>query len=634
MVRQIAAHSGGQPEHAGFAGADLLTACLETIDTPTLLLDPGGSVAYLTTGAASLLGIEKASVLRHPWPELWAQASNGDAPLDDEAQRRTLYHGEKRVAVRAWQRALPGTGLTLVGLEDLSDEDQREREVVRILWDLQEQSDDLFALYQITQLLNNAQDLDQLCNHFLRELERITAADISCLYLATARGGLQPKVWHGLDETPTPREHSGEALQWLQARVPDHRILALQLHAEERLVGLALLAHHKELGRRQRFLQTVAKEMGTALFAMEGRQALLAQEQKLEAIVESTTDAIIQVDRNLRVRGFNPAAVLLTGFSAQEALSHSCAEVLGCSPGSKGSGCKGSCPFASVLANHEPIPFSEIVVSASTGPRYMAASVAALDLSTRSGSAAVGILRDISRIKQVEQMKDDFFATVSHQLRTPLALLRGYLDTLQHLKLSPSEQRACIEGIADTTARLEHLVQQVLDVTRIEDGRLDLHLEPVRLVDVLRGALAALPANAHRSRIWADLAPDLPSLNADPGRLEEALINLLDNALKYSPPTGQVVVRASETASHKGVRQVMVQIMDEGIGIPLEDLESVFTKFHRATNARSLQIPGTGLGLFICRSIIEAHGGRIMLSSGPSTGTCVTFWMPVAAREV
>ncbi|MDQ6748296.1 MAG: ATP-binding protein, partial [Candidatus Dormibacteraeota bacterium] len=198
-------------------------------------------------------------------------------------------------------------------------------------------------------------------------------------------------------------------------------------------------------------------------------------------------------------------------------------------------------------------------------------------------------------------------------------------DTLLHLDLSPQEQQTCVEGIAGTTERLAHLVQQILEVTRIEDGRLELHCEPVRLVDVIRRAITGLPRAAHPSRIRAELAPGLPPVWADPQRLEEVVINVLDNALKYSPPSAPVQIQACADGA-----TVRVEIQDWGIGIPPEEHEFLFRKFQRAANARQLQIPGTGLGLFICRSIIEAHGGRIALESAPARGTRIAIWLPIA----
>ncbi len=601
----------------------LLCAGLETMGTPALLLDERGQIVYATGAAAHLLGRDGAAIVGQPWPALWASISMTERAVTAEPQRLTLQRADGAIPVRIWGRLVPGTPATLIGLEDLSAEDEREREVLRIFRDSQEQADDLFALYQITQFLNTAQELDQLCTTFLRELERLTAADRACLYLATPGGGLQPRVWDGLP-APPPHPDTMAAQGWFLAHAADHAVLTLPLFAEDRLVGLALLAHPGAPRRESRFLHTVAKEMGTALVAMAGRQALREQEQKLEAIVAGTTDAIIQVGPDRRVRDFNPAAERLLGSTAGVALGRSCRDVLGC--GSH-SGCGGACPFAEVLTTREPIPNVELVVGEQGRPRHVAASVAALDLGTDTASAAVAILRDVSKQKQVEHMKADFLTTVSHQLRTPLALLRGYTDTLRHLELSPQEQQACIGGIAETTARLEHLIVEILDVTQIEEGRMELHREPVRLVDVVRTAITALPQTAYRSRVWTELGPDLPLLDADSQRLEQVVINLLENALKYSPPTGQVILRAE----HVGQR-VRVQVLDEGIGIPAEDQGTLFGKFQRAGNARRLQLPGTGLGLFICRSIIEAHGGRIMLASAPGSGTCVSFWLPVATE--
>ncbi|MDQ6694756.1 MAG: ATP-binding protein [Chloroflexota bacterium] len=640
---------------------DLLIAGLEAMDTPVVLLGADGRVLNMSRPALPLLGMDPIWMIGRPWADVWAPIS-GDGRLLTADPRRILLEssepGARPVPVHVWQRPLGETGFTIVGLQDLSGEEAREREVIRIFQDLQEQADDLFALYQISQFLSNEQDLNRLCSHFLRELEHIVASDAACLYLVTPQGNLQPEVWQGLAEVPSIQPDAESARAWLRMEAdeetesraePVRQVLALPLMAEERLIGLALLRHSGELGRRERFLQTAAKEMGTALRAMQGRRELLIQEQKLEAIVDSTTDAIIQVGPDLQVRHFNPAAEQITGYLAGYALAHSCGEVLGCEAGAEGIGCKGACPFAQVLLTREPVLHAEIEVESGGTRRYLAASVAHLahdltpsNLNDQAGgeveAAAVGILRDMSKQKQIEQLKDDFLITVSHQLRTPVALLRGYVDTLQHLELSPHEQRNYIKGIATTASRLESLVGQILDVTRIGEGRLDLHREPVRVVDVLREAMSAIPHTGYRSRIWTELEPNLPTMYADPERLKEVVINLLDNSLKYSPPTGQVVIRASASMGDDGRSEVMLQVMDEGIGISPEDHATLFQKFHRGSNSDRLQVQGAapghssgaGLGLFICRSIIEAHGGRISLLSTPGSGTVATFWVPAA----
>lgn len=610
------------------ASLGMLPASLEATGASYILI-ADDVVAYLTTAAAQLLAMSgnggAERLVGIPWVSAWAELCPDNSLLTTEPARVVLEREGQQIALLAWHRTIKGSNLHLVNLEKPSSENEHEREVLRIVSDMQEQADNLFALYQITQFLNITNELDQLCSTLLRELERITFSDVSCLYLTTPSEGLLPKVWFGLPASPVSQPDSTSAFEWFQKQVAGMagaQVLSLPLVAEDRLIGLALLAHQSGTQREPRFLQTVAKEMGTALLVMEGRQALLAQEQKLEAIVASTTDAIIQVGTDRRIRDFNPAAERLTGYTTADALTHACGEIFGCSTQS---GCRGACPFAEVLASREPIPYAEIELASTNGKRHITASVAALDLG-QEVSAAVGILRDMSKQKQVEEMKSDFLATVSHQLRTPLALLRGYVDTLLHLELTTQERSNCITGIADTTARLERLVTQILDVTRIEEGRMDLQREPVRMVDLVRAAITGLPHAAYPSRVWAEIPSELPTVHADPQRLEQVIINLLENALKYSPPTGQVVIRARQSDS-----DVEVEVLDEGIGIPAEYRESMFDKFQRGGNARFLQLPGTGLGLFICRSIIKAHGGDISLSDGLRGGTRVAFRIPIDA---
>lgn len=503
----------------------------------------------------------------------------------------------------------------------------RDRETLLIFSKLQAQADDLFALYQISQFLNKAQELDELCGDCLRELERITEADLACLYLVNSQNNqLQPQVWHGLPTSPSAQAESATARVWFQQYVPpSYQILELPLLAEERLIGLVLLGHNSVAPRESQFLNTVTKEMGTAIQAMIARQTLWAKEQNLEAIVNGTTDAIIQVDLDQHIRDFNPAAEQLTSYSATEVLGQPCSQILSCTIDS---GCGGSCIFAKVIKSGEPLPYLEMKLATKYGPRTVAASVAALVEENRkiphTQAAAVAILRDVTRQKQIEQMKSDFTAMVSHELRTPLALLRGYSDTLQHLKLSAQEQELCVMGIADTTNRLEHLVEQILDVSQIEAGRLVLNYTSVDLTKLIQHNVNSLPYSEQRERIKLELAPNLPLIQADSLRLEQVLSNLLDNALKYSPSPSPITVQAAEVSG-----QIELQIQDAGMGVPDGELSLLFNKFQRASNARHQQLPGTGLGLFICRNIIEAHGGRISFSSDAGKGSCVKVYLPI-----
>src|SRR4029077_2794502 len=152
---------------------------------PAVIVDAQDRVLSLTPAAALVLGIGEQSAIGASWEATWASIAGDGPAIFTEPRRYMLDRGDRKVPVQAWKRSLGDTGTAIVGLRDLSDEEEREREVGRILHDLQEKTDDLFALYQITQFLNNEQDLDRLCADFLRELERITGSDAACLYLVT-----------------------------------------------------------------------------------------------------------------------------------------------------------------------------------------------------------------------------------------------------------------------------------------------------------------------------------------------------------------------------------------------------------------------------------------------------------------
>lgn len=593
----------------------VLYAGLETLGTATLVLNQENLIVYTTAAAGRLLNLPMEQLSG----QLWATFCS--TPLTEIPQRLLLPSNEQTIPVLIWQRPLVGTAFSLVCLEDLTAEEARENETLQMFGRMQTQADDLFALYQISQFLGTVQELDRLCRGCLRELERLTEASAGCLYLKLASGELQPQFWQGLEESPTSQPDAATAQAWFRHATDLPEILVLPLFAEDYPVGVVLLGCTTPPPRELRFLNTVAKEMGAAIQATATRQALFAKEQNLEAIINGTTDAIIQVGLDRLVSGFNPAAEQLTGYPASLVTGWSCAQLFGCA---EGSGCGEACLFGKTLESAKPIPYTELRIAGRNGERHVAASFAPLEVNSATPPRAVAILRDITQQKQIEQMQTDFTAMISHELRTPLALLRGYTETLQHLTLSPQEQDYCLNGIATTTSQLQKLVEQVLVVSRIEAGRISLECEPLDVHDIIRQTLKSLPASAS-ARIQLELAPDLPPLLADATRLEQVLLNLLENALKYSAADSQIIFSATPAG-----RQVQLQVMDEGIGVPPEEVETLFNKFERASNARQLQLPGTGLGLFICRNIVEAHGGRIKMVSNLGKGSCVTFWLPAA----
>jgi signal transduction histidine kinase len=239
-------------------------------------------------------------------------------------------------------------------------------------------------------------------------------------------------------------------------------------------------------------------------------------------------------------------------------------------------------------------------------------------------------LREVTADRRLERLRDAFVAAVSHELRTPLTSISGFVEMLgdEESDLSPAG-RNYVKVISRGTARLQRIVEDLLLVAEIEADRLQLVKTATNL-----GALAAatveaqLPAAAEREiELVLDAEGPLP-LEADAARLAQVLDNLVSNALKYTPPRGRVVVSASESDG-----SVRLEVADNGIGVPHEELGQLFSRFYRASTATRLAIPGTGLGLVIVRAIVERHGGTVSLDSVENEGTRVVVSLPVVQSD-
>ncbi|MEO5721289.1 MAG: ATP-binding protein [Chthoniobacterales bacterium] len=242
-------------------------------------------------------------------------------------------------------------------------------------------------------------------------------------------------------------------------------------------------------------------------------------------------------------------------------------------------------------------------------------------------SNAVVLFRDITQVRQVEEMRRDFVANVSHELRTPLSIFRGYLETLLDDPQQPHDELVRILEVMDRHAeRLTLLVEDILSLARLETPGARLDRTEICLPDFLRGILRDWEKRFGTKSLKAtlDAAKDLPVISADEPRLQEVIYNLLDNAVKYSQPEG--IIRLSARCVDDAVR---IAVADEGVGIPARDLPRIFERFYRADKARSRQLGGTGLGLSIVKHIAQLHGGNVEAVSEPGRGTTISVVFPL-----
>jgi two-component system sensor histidine kinase ResE len=257
--------------------------------------------------------------------------------------------------------------------------------------------------------------------------------------------------------------------------------------------------------------------------------------------------------------------------------------------------------------------------------------------STDSVRGAVAVLRDVTEEFRVDKMRKDFVANVSHEIRTPLSMVQGYSEALMDdIAATPEERRELVQVIHDESLRMGRLVKDLLDLARMEAGYLEMTFQPLDVNALLSRVYRKFAALAKERQITLTKSEHDPSLTLEAGdedRLEQVLTNLLDNALRHTPSGAAIALRASRVASDKG-DVLEIRIIDEGKGIPPEDLPYIFERFYKADKARKRGTTGgTGLGLAIVKNLIVAHEGTISAVSELGAGTTFTIQLPVSANR-
>ena len=242
-------------------------------------------------------------------------------------------------------------------------------------------------------------------------------------------------------------------------------------------------------------------------------------------------------------------------------------------------------------------------------------------------SGAVVVLHDVTELRRLERVRQDFVANVSHEFKTPLTAIQGFAETLLAGALDdPENNRRFLEIIRNHAIRLARLTNDLLKLARIEAGKMEVEFSSVSLLELIEGCTETTLLKANRKEITLEITvpPQLPAVRGDAALLRDVLQNLLDNAIQYTPARGHISVSATA-----GPREAVVTVADTGIGIPLADSERIFERFYRVDAARSREAGGTGLGLSIAKHIVEAHGGKLWVESTVGQGSRFSFSLPL-----
>ncbi len=354
----------------------------------------------------------------------------------------------------------------------------------------------------------------------------------------------------------------------------------------------------------------------------EALGSLTREEKKLSSVLNSVAEGIVYLDLDRKIVLTNPAAEHLLGLP-DDAAGKVVDELLD--------------PAVVVelfsrerVARRRAQPVStEVSLTVGDETRALKVVSSAVTAGDDASIGTVYVLDDITREKEIEQMKSDFVALVSHELRTPLTSIYGYTRLILDGKTGdvPELTLDKLVRVERQALRLSHLISDLLDLSRIESGRMEMRMAPTSIVEVAATRMDDIRTQADDKDITLSLeaADDVPDAVADGERIGQVVTNLLSNAVKFTPQGGSVRVRIGQEGE-----QLSIQVIDTGTGIPPEERSLIFDKFHQVSNVHTRQQGGTGLGLAIAKSIVEAHGGRIWVDDGAGSGSDFRFVLPLA----
>ncbi|HEY3297192.1 MAG TPA: ATP-binding protein [Armatimonadota bacterium] len=349
---------------------------------------------------------------------------------------------------------------------------------------------------------------------------------------------------------------------------------------------------------------------------------VVEEKEELENIIESVYAGLLMINKDGKIMQMNASARTMFEVDGSDVLGKPIEEVIE-SPKVR------ELLQRSVESSEEIAEEVSLVSSAAGGDeRIYQAQTAAVKGEEGQILGSVVIFNDITEIRSVERMKTAFVSTVSHELRTPLTSIKGFISTL----LADAEgyydkqtQREFYQIIDTECDRLTRLISDLLNVSRIEAGRaLDLNPKPVTLGPLIEKVVTVQRSYTSRHTLITDIDPNLPIIIADEDKCDQILTNLTNNAIKYSPKGGDITITAKPHADG-----IIVSVTDQGMGIPETHLPKVFERFHRVDNRDTREVGGTGIGLYLVKHLVDAHGGKIWVESEVGKGSSFIFTLPI-----
>ncbi|MBI2266367.1 MAG: GAF domain-containing protein [Armatimonadetes bacterium] len=411
---------------------------------------------------------------------------------------------------------------------------------------------------------------------------------------------------------------------------------AFPLVGKKGVLGMFTLASPKQAALGDNDVRMIATVLSLVAVSLENatlyRNAVI-EKNKLEAIMDSMGDGLLTLDWERRITSLNEATEKLLGWKGAEILGKRVEEVLKCRD-AKGQNMDMGAILVQMMesalsAAEISKKFEVVVQTKDERDRILGAVISILHNESGDPVGGVLVLRDITQEKEVERMKSDFVATVSHDLRTPLTAVKGYAVTLlrHEERFDQPTKHEFLKVINSEIDRLKRLIDNILDWSKMEAGRLEIRKENFDIIPLAKKVVEVFRISTTKHEFVIDFPSDFSLVEADPDQLEQVMNNLVSNAIKYSPSGGEIRVSGVNNGE-----SAIVSVSDCGMGIPSEQLDKIFERFHRVDSKATRKVSGTGLGLFITKSLVEAHGGKIWAESEVGKGTTFRFTLRAIPR--
>lgn len=499
-------------------------------------------------------------------------------------------------------------------------------------------------LLNISQAMSSQLDLTNLLKLIIENAVELLAGQAGLIVLRQESGNLIPAASIGLPRQAvplfeplwrdipidTPGAIPDISLRLAMASkttgVPLKQVVALPLTVEKENRGYIFIFRARGAAsfteNDNQVLYAFANQAAIAVHNAYLYRQVTVERERLRAIVENTGDGVMIINPFRIIKTWNTTLANLTGVSAAEAIGSPCYDVLNLKTKQGQSVCHTQCPIL------HPSESGHLYIEGYYERRDGVAIAFADKYSPQTGEDAqvnqyIATIRDVTRLHEADDLKETLLAVISHELKTPVSIIKGYAGTLARQdahwdKATLQEGLTVIEEEAD---KLNKLITNFLEASRLQAGSMKLRMtNEVYLPEMAQHAVNSLKATTAKHQFALNFPADFPQIFGDYDHLNEVITNLLSNAIKYSPDGGLIEVGG------KTLKQtVHFYVKDEGIGIPPAEHQRIFERFHRVDNRLARKTPGTGLGLFLVKTVVEAHGGSVWVESQPGAGS--TFWV-------